>query len=457
MPPVPRQAQISNIHSDPVRLRHLRHQRKVLPHLRVPHLLLQLWEMAHSLYAPGSRMETRQYAASIWVDEPWINPGMFNATNNNAIVDEYTYGLYQDQSEAQGILENHWDTWITEDDFAAISAAGLNHVRIPMPYWSIPTPNTTTQPFITGSWPRLLRAVSWASKYDLSVIIDIHGAPGSQNGYDNSGQKMDYPQWHTSQANVDRTLQAFQALLGEFSQSKWGGTVGAIEALNEPAGIYQDVLNVTNQYWTEAYTRLQALRVSRGTERAGDVNPQEIKMVIMDGFIGIQNYRGFLTPPQSQGVMMDTHCYQLFNTEQIALTQAQHIPQACAVGQSLATGAAGGLWTYVGEWTSSPTDCTPWLNGRFAPSVWVTAVPGRSCTGMTGRWQNFTDDYKNFLAQYFEAQVEAYEMVQGWIYWTWKTETTDEWSYQKGMEGGWIPKNINDSTQRRFPNICKQP
>jgi hypothetical protein len=60
---------------------------------------------------------------------------------------------------------------------------------------------------------------------------------------------------------------------------------------------------------------------------------------------------------------------------------------------------------------------------------------------------------------------------QGWIFWAWKviiifalsllgifltpftaqTETVDEWSYKKGLAGGWIPQ---DPTERKFPNIC---
>jgi hypothetical protein len=31
----------------------------------------------------------------------------------------------------------------------------------------------------------LLKAVGWAAKYNLKVIVDLHGAPGSQNGYEN--------------------------------------------------------------------------------------------------------------------------------------------------------------------------------------------------------------------------------------------------------------------------------
>lgn len=35
----------------------------------------------------------------------------------------------QDYQTALGILQQHWDTWITEDDFIAIARAGLTHVR----------------------------------------------------------------------------------------------------------------------------------------------------------------------------------------------------------------------------------------------------------------------------------------------------------------------------------------
>lgn len=35
-----------------------------------------------------------------------------------------------DNNTALSILQNHWETWITEDDFVAIRDAGLNHVRL---------------------------------------------------------------------------------------------------------------------------------------------------------------------------------------------------------------------------------------------------------------------------------------------------------------------------------------
>lgn len=35
----------------------------------------------------------------------------------------------QDRQQALNVLENHWNTWIVEDDFRQMKAAGLNHVR----------------------------------------------------------------------------------------------------------------------------------------------------------------------------------------------------------------------------------------------------------------------------------------------------------------------------------------
>lgn len=57
--------------------------------------------------------------------EPWITPSLFEATGNDAIVDEYTYGQMQDYNRAKNALTNHWNSWITEDDFRQIAGGCL--------------------------------------------------------------------------------------------------------------------------------------------------------------------------------------------------------------------------------------------------------------------------------------------------------------------------------------------
>lgn len=46
------------------------------------------------------------------------------------------YYRLQNFDTAHSKLVNHWNTWITEDDFKTMKAAGLNHVRLPIGYWA---------------------------------------------------------------------------------------------------------------------------------------------------------------------------------------------------------------------------------------------------------------------------------------------------------------------------------
>lgn len=61
--------------------------------------------------------------------QPWITPSIFENTGNDDVIDEYTFGHMQDERTALNVLENHWQTWIVEDDFRQMKAVGLNHVR----------------------------------------------------------------------------------------------------------------------------------------------------------------------------------------------------------------------------------------------------------------------------------------------------------------------------------------
>merc|ERR1719264_779530 len=62
--------------------------------------------------------------------EPWITPKLFEEVNVgelvDRVVDEYTYAeLVPDRGER---LRTHWDTFLTREDLAAVSAAGVTHL-----------------------------------------------------------------------------------------------------------------------------------------------------------------------------------------------------------------------------------------------------------------------------------------------------------------------------------------
>ncbi|KAH9987691.1 glycoside hydrolase family 5 protein [Russula vinacea] len=373
--------------------------------------------------------------------EPWITPSLFDGTGNPAIVDEWTFGLYQDRDSAEAILTQHWNTWITESDFQEIAAAGLNHVRIPIGYWAFNV--APGEPYISGQQAYLLQAISWAQTYNLKVIIDLHGAPGSQNGFDNSGQKLPSPQWASNQTNIDRTNAIIKQLALQFQHQTQ--VVSVIAALNEPAG-FDGLLDTTSQYWISSY----------GNIRYPTGQQTNILELIHDAFQPLSYWDNFMPRNQYTGVAIDTHIYQMFTDQEVSLSETGHIQSACGNAGTLSNFDKNQLYTIVGEWTPAMTDCAKYLNGRGVGARYDGSIsPGApvygSCIGQTGSGSTFSQDYKTFLRQMWEAQVMTYEQASGWIQWTWKTEQADEWSYSAGLQYGWIPQN---PTQRNYPNIC---
>ncbi|TFK77419.1 glycoside hydrolase family 5 protein [Pluteus cervinus] len=403
-----------------------------------------------SAFSPGfpyGSQKVRGVNLGGWlVLEPWITPSLFDNTGDSRIVDEWTFGQYQSRTTAANTLKQHWDTWITASDFAQIAAAGLNHVRIPIGYWAFEV--GAGEPYITGQLPYLQNAVAWAGTYGLKVIIDLHGnrisgVPGSQNGFDNSGQKMSYPLWHTNNTNVQRSNNIIKTIANMYKDNP--NVVPIIAPLNEPAGFDgSDVLSVVRQYWYDSYGNI---RYPYGSDR--ESNTVEL---IHDAFQPFSYWSGFMPSPSFQGVMMDTHQYQVFSVGENQMSQQQHIQTACGKRSMLSSFS---LWVVVGEWTPAATDCAKYLNGRGVGSRYDGSYPGSSrigsCTGQTGKGSSFSSSYKTWLRQFWEAQVISYEQGDGWIQWTWKTEIADEWAYQAGLQYGWIPSN---PTALQYPNIC---
>ncbi|TFK99556.1 exo-1-3-beta-glucanase [Pterulicium gracile] len=373
--------------------------------------------------------------------EPWITPSLFERTGNSAIVDEYTFGQLQSRSTAQAALKAHWDTWITEADFAAIADAGLNHVRIPIGYWAFEV--AAGEPYISGQLPYLQRAVEWASKYGIKVMVDLHGAPGSQNGFDNSGLRTDNPTWATNPNNIARTNAVIKRIATLFADDVT--TVPAIAPLNEPAGFRgSDWLSATRQFWHDSYGNI---RYPYGSSRKSNS-----VVVLHDAFEPLSSWTNFMPSPQWEGVAMDKHVYQVFSEGELRKSEAQHISTICELGSQL---SSFHLWTIIGEWSPASTDCTQWLNGRGRGARWDGTFQNHptlgSCQGKSGNASTFSTAYKTFLRRFWEAQIITYEKGAGWIQWTWKAERADDWSYQAGLANGWIPRN---PTNLLYPNIC---
>lgn len=77
------------------------------------------------------------------------------------------------------------------------------------------------------------KAIAWAKQTQLKVWIDLHGAPGSQNGFDNSGHLTKTPTW-TQGDTTEHTLSVIEQIANKYAKESYQDVVVAIELLNEP-------------------------------------------------------------------------------------------------------------------------------------------------------------------------------------------------------------------------------
>ena len=111
--------------------------------------------------------------------EKWMSPGLFAGTTAE---DEYYLPTQLPREVYEARIKTHRAEYITERDFTRIKAMGMNTVRIPVPYFIF----GDREPFI-GCVEELDCAFNWAERYGLKILIDLHTAPDSQNGFDNGG------------------------------------------------------------------------------------------------------------------------------------------------------------------------------------------------------------------------------------------------------------------------------
>ena len=111
----------------------------------------------------------------------------------------------------------------------------MNWIRLPVPYWAIET--WPGEPYLANTaWTYALKALKWARKYGLRVYIELHTAPGSQNGLNHSGHlgPINFLNGPMGVANAQRMTEYIRVLAQFISQPEYEGVVQGFSPINEP-------------------------------------------------------------------------------------------------------------------------------------------------------------------------------------------------------------------------------
>lgn len=362
------------------------------------------------------------------------------------------------QAACLSALQPHWDSWVQRSDLAALAAAGVTHVRIPIGYWALgPAFIAPGEPYVSGQWPYLVRALGWLKSLELHALIDLHGAPGSQNGHDNSG--FSGPIGWDTPANIARTVDVLSALAANVTainqQPATAGVVVGIEILNEP--------------WTVAVGGPISMETLANFTVAAAAAIWEAGfdgwVLFPDGWnASWEGWQGLLVPgsatappPAGRVAYMDSHLYRCFGGYDSLSRWGQAAASCNSVGPSLAA-QNGTVPIIVGEYSL----CMP--NGPslpFAPddqavvraffesqwTVFGSAGPVNS-TAVTaaGRAARSTTSSSAASTMVGAAPAPGNAAPVGSFFWNFKLEEADaSWSYMSGVSGGWIPSMPSDA------------
>lgn len=387
--------------------------------------------------------------------EPYITPSLFlqfNESLPNATIpkDEYHFCQKLGHEKAKEQLHEHWSTFINELDFKDIKNYGFNMVRIPIGYWAFDL--LPDDPYVQGAQDYLDSAIEWAHDNDLKVWIDLHGAPGSQNGFDNSGLfRNNTPHWQDKEEYVELTLLVLRRIYTKYGSAqfseKYNDTILGIEVLNEPLGPMLSLAELKD-FYRDTY------------EDARDIQDTNNTIIFHDAFQSAGYWNKFKLIPgnksaieQNYNILIDHHHYEVFSAGQLNQSMEERIDEI----KNYASGIKKELKYHpavVGEWSAALTDCTPWVNSVGWGSRWEGTHPYDNdpiqnedygkCANINN-WLKWSKKHKMDTRKLIEIQLDEYSSKSnGWIYWTYKTETTIEWDFKRLAKFGLFPQPFSD-------------
>lgn len=218
--------------------------------------------------------------------EPFITPSIFEPYIAQGVIDEYSLSKLLGPEEARARLDKHYASWVTEDTFMRMRDLGLNHVRIPLGFWALGG-LTDDEPYVPDlSLDYLLQGLKWAAQYGLRVMVELHGAPGSQNGWNHSGRSGKIG-WldgtEQGEINGQRTIEYMKKLLKLLQGPGMEHVSPLFGILNEPA-IFMLERERTDKWYKQAFAEMRSI-TGEGKGPWG---------VLHDGFLGLTQWQGFM-------------------------------------------------------------------------------------------------------------------------------------------------------------------
>lgn len=224
-----------------------------------------------SLYdAQGNRIQLRGInAGQILLQEGWMSPFALEPEKNkdgSYVKDADGNIQYPEFSEEEfraalatnpnlaghdpeALMQYYRECFFTEEDFRIIrEELGFNVIRLPF-YWRNLLNGDLSRKDEETAFGYLDWFVSKAAENGLYVILDLHGAPGSQNGYEHSGVAQREAGLWDSEENVAATVDLWTYVARHYTETRpeLGKWIASYDLMNEPTEVFKGI--TTKKCW----------------------------------------------------------------------------------------------------------------------------------------------------------------------------------------------------------------
>lgn len=139
-------------------------------------------------------------------------------------------------AETAKFWKQYLATYITKEDIHYIHSLGMNSIRVPFNYKLFTNETYLGVSGIARGFSLLDSVVKWCASENLSVILDMHAAPGGQTG-DNIDDSYGYPFLFESKEDQQLIIEIWKKIATHYKNNS---TVMGYDLFNEPIPHYLD-------------------------------------------------------------------------------------------------------------------------------------------------------------------------------------------------------------------------
>jgi len=421
--------------------------------------------------------------------EPWITPSLFYNSfglENKFPIDMYSFCDYYEPKTSNKIFKHHIDNWITESDIKYLSDTGINLLRIPIgdwifePYGPYNKQSNDNIKCTSGSEEKIDWIFEMGKKYNLEILLDLHGIKNSQNGFDNSGfsgntiiESNKYTHWnirtadwlgpynletkqynYINQTSIEYSVKLLEKIIIKYSDNDKYSNLYGIEVINEPWENTPEF--VLKDFYQQVYDIfIQHMQINK-------------TFVIHDSFRS-NIWENFIFKNNVNPVIIDTHQYTAWNQPYKSFDDLISSGNQWQKPKS--------IYPYmVGEFSLAIDNCEMWLNGfmdnldnyplfncayKSCPKIdnYINKnLITKSISGPFGTGVSYPNPYtfecpttidflehfnsdENFLNYneidmakkvFYSKTLPFQNHTNGWIFWNFKTESDNyQWNFIK--------------------------